>query len=147
MRLDIPTIIAAMAATVAADRLDVITNCAAGSCKSENGMFYTDFGSYRVNANEGCRGTSVPGMTEFCMDWGRRRGHFRFSHQDYKRCLTQASEDQFGCGENMDCWKTTWREIACNWREVPVPKEELATESAAPSAATTLATAVKATSN
>ena len=148
MRLDIPAIIAAMAATIAADRLEVHTRCAPGSCDSRSGIFYTDFGSYSVDANEGCRGTSVPGMTEFCMDWGRRRGHFRFSHQGNKRCLTQDSETKYGCDDaNVGCWKTTWRELPCNWREVPVPEEELATESAAPSAATTLLTAVKGASN
>ncbi|KAF5253891.1 hypothetical protein FANTH_1216 [Fusarium anthophilum] len=129
MRFDITAIIAAMALVVSADRMEVFTSCAAGSCHSDDGIFYTDFGAYRVNANEGCRGTSVPAMTEFCMDWSNRRGHFRFSGQANKRCLVQDSENKVGCGsDGTDCWKTTWKEIACYWREIPIPEEQLATE-------------------
>jgi hypothetical protein len=130
MRFDINAIIAALALTAAADRLEVFTTCAAfGQCESSGGTFYTDFGAYKVNANEGCRGTSVPAMTEFCMDWGNRRGHFRFSGQGNKRCLVQDSESTAACGSSgTDCYRTTWKEVACYWREIPIPEEQLATE-------------------
>ncbi|KAG5659155.1 hypothetical protein KAF25_000357 [Fusarium avenaceum] len=131
MRFDITAIVASLALTATADRMEVFTSCAAfGQCTSESGTFYTDFGVYKVNANEGCRGTSVPAMTEFCMDWGNRRGHFRFSGQANKRCLVQDSENTAACGSSgTDCWRTTWKEVACFWREIPIPASKLATES------------------
>ncbi|KAL6914984.1 hypothetical protein ACHAPO_009720 [Fusarium lateritium] len=138
MRFDLAAIIASLALTTAADRMEVFTKCGGGTCDSRQAVFYTDVGSYKVNADKGCRKTSVPGMTEFCVDWDRRRAHFKFSHQATKRCLTQDSESAYGC--ESSCWKTTWREIACNWR-LPAPgagdEEELATVSetvAAPAA-------------
>ncbi|KAF5575050.1 hypothetical protein FPANT_11499 [Fusarium pseudoanthophilum] len=130
MRFDITAIIAAMALTVSADRMEVFTACKPTACNSSEGTFYTDFGAYRVNANEGCRGTSVPAMTEFCIDWSNRRGHFRFSGQANKRCLVQDSETRVGCGsDGTDCFRTTWKEVACYWREIPIPEDQLATES------------------
>ncbi|KAH7263764.1 hypothetical protein BKA59DRAFT_506780 [Fusarium tricinctum] len=131
MRFNITAIIAALASTAAADRMEVFTDCAAfGQCDSSGGTFYTDFGTYKVNANEGCRRTSVPAMTEFCMDWGNRRGHFRYSGQGNKRCLVQDSENTAACGSSgTDCYKTTWKEVACFWREIPIPAKKLATES------------------
>lgn len=121
MRFDITAIIASLALTTAAYRMEVFTKCGGVTCDSRQGVFYTDFGSYQVNADKGCRKTSVPGMTEFCVDWDRRRAHFKFSHQATKRCLTQDSETPYGC--QGSCWKTTWREIPCNWR-VASPGEE-----------------------
>ncbi|KAF4956034.1 hypothetical protein FSARC_11697 [Fusarium sarcochroum] len=131
MRFDIAAIFASLALTTAADRMEVFTKCAVGSCDSRQAVFYTDVGSYKVDASKGCRKTSVPGMTEFCVDWDKRRAHFKFSHQATKRCLTQDSESAYGC-DAQSCWKTTWREIGCNWLVAPPGEEEggeLATES------------------
>jgi hypothetical protein len=124
MRFDVTAVLMALAMTASADRMEVFTSCGPGNCDSSDAIFYTDYGTYRVNANTGCRGTSVPAMVEFCVDWDNRRSHFRFSGQG-KRCLVQDSQIVYGC-HRRQCWKTTWREIPCNWREIPNP--ELATE-------------------
>lgn len=129
MRFDITTILMAMASTVVADRLEVFTSCIFGGCDSRDGTFITDFASYGVDASAGCRGTSVPGMTEFCMDWPNKRAHFRFSHQSNKRCLRMDTDVKVGCSGGYDCFRSTWKEVGCNWREVPVPEDELASES------------------
>ncbi|KAF4340779.1 hypothetical protein FBEOM_5301 [Fusarium beomiforme] len=132
MRFDFTAVLATLALTASADRMEVFTSCAAGSCDSRHAVFYTDFGSYNVDASKGCRGTSVPAMVEFCVDWDKRRAHFRFSGQG-KRCLTQDSESAYGC--ESSCWKTTWREIACNWRLIS--EEDPATEIASSAFVTT----------
>ncbi|KAI7763050.1 hypothetical protein LZL87_011193 [Fusarium oxysporum] len=113
MRFDITAILASLALTASADRMEVFTTCAGFSCRSSDAWFYTDYGTYSVNAEKGCRGTSVPAMVEFCVDWDNRRAHFRFSGQG-KRCMVQDSESAYGCAST--CYKTTWREIPCNWR-------------------------------
>ncbi|KAF5616469.1 3-(3-hydroxyphenyl)propionate 2-hydroxylase [Fusarium sp. NRRL 25303] len=113
MRLDITAVLASLALTVFADRMEVFTSCGGFTCNSSDAWFYTDYGTYKVNANKGCRGTSVPAMVEFCVDWDNRRAHFRFSGQ-VKRCMVQDSESAYGCAAT--CYETTWREIPCNWR-------------------------------
>ncbi|KAH7311287.1 hypothetical protein B0I35DRAFT_411512 [Stachybotrys elegans] len=93
MRLDITAFVALLAGTAYADRLETRSYCNNIGVCNTSGWFYTDFGRYEVNANEGCRRTSVPGMTDFCMDWGKKRGHFKFSHQSSKRCLVMTWEN------------------------------------------------------
>ncbi|RGP64498.1 hypothetical protein FLONG3_9557 [Fusarium longipes] len=129
MRFDITALLMAMATTTIADRLEVRTNCLFGGCDSSEGRFITDYAAYDVNANAGCRGTSVPGMTEFCMDWPNRRAHFRFSHQANKRCLIIDTDVKISCSGGWDCYRSTWKEVGCTWREVPVPEKDLASES------------------
>jgi hypothetical protein len=72
MRLSsITALLAALTATTSADRMTVNIRCPCnicGSCDSRDATFFTDSGSYKVNANKGCRSTSVPMMTEFCVD-------------------------------------------------------------------------------
>ncbi|KAH7224432.1 uncharacterized protein BKA55DRAFT_527597 [Fusarium redolens] len=140
MRFEIAAVIMALAMNVSADRMEIFTKCTLG-CDSSDAFFYTDYGAYKVNANEGCRSTSVPGMVEFCVDWGKRRSHFRFSGQN-KRCLIQDSESAYGCAYNS-CWKTTWKEISCHWREAPNPyieKEPVSSAAAAKATASAFTT-------
>ncbi|RBA19747.1 hypothetical protein FPRO05_09047 [Fusarium proliferatum] len=132
MRLDITAVLASLALTASADRMEVFTTCAGWTCRSNDAWFYTDYGTYKVNADTGCRGTSVPAMVEFCVDWDNRRAHFRFSGQG-KRCMVQDSESAYGCAAT--CYKTTWREIPCNWRMVS--EEDPATETASSAFVTT----------
>ncbi|RGP79798.1 hypothetical protein FLONG3_2112 [Fusarium longipes] len=113
MRFDITTILATLALTAFADRMEVFTTCNP-FCDSGHGIFYTDYGTYNFNANEGCRTIPVPALTDFCIDWGKRRAHFRFSGQG-KRCMIQDSENRLACSASS-CWKTTWKEVPCNWR-------------------------------
>ncbi|KAF4452209.1 hypothetical protein F53441_4949 [Fusarium austroafricanum] len=120
MRFDITALLMALTMTASADRMEVFTECGGWTCMSYNAWFYTDYGTYKVNAEKGCRDTSVPAMVEFCVDWDNRRSHFRFSGQG-KRCLIQDSESAYGCNANA-CYKTTWKEIPCSWREVPNPE-------------------------
>lgn len=126
MRFQFAAVLAALAASVAADRLEVLTLCTSDSsqCTSPYGVFYTDFGSYDVDANDGCRGTGVPGMVDFCMDWGNLRGHFRFDHQPFKRCLRMTSRTpREHCSPVLAllCDRSYWDEVACSWREEEGP--------------------------
>jgi hypothetical protein len=119
MRLSsITALLAALAATTAsADRMTVNTQCPCnicGSCDSRDATFFTDSGSYKVNANKGCRSTSVPKMTEFCVDWGKGRAHFRYSGQANKRCLLMRSQAPYGCSADH-CHRTEWEPATCSW--------------------------------
>ncbi|KAM5352991.1 hypothetical protein ACJ41O_005713 [Fusarium nematophilum] len=133
MRFDIVATLAALASGAVADRMEVFTECGVGQCSSSNAFFYTDYGSYRVNANTGCRGTGVPGMVEFCVDWDRRRAHFRYGGQG-KRCLLQRSETAYGCQYDA-CWKTTWEEVSCGWKKAAVEEEDVTSITATTAAA------------
>ncbi|KAF5703625.1 hypothetical protein FMUND_12918 [Fusarium mundagurra] len=113
MHFDTAAILGFLALTASADRMEVFTTCGGFTCRSIDAWFYTDFGTYSVNAERGCRCTSVPAMVEFCVDWDNRRVHFRFSGEG-KRCMVQDSESAYGCATT--CYKTTRREIPCNWR-------------------------------
>jgi hypothetical protein len=130
--------IAMLFGTCTADKMWVHTTCPIfGSCDSSRALFYTDYGVYLVNANEGCRGTNVPGMIDFCMDWGNQRGHFQFSHQDFKRCLRHASSDDYSCSDGMwvvRCSDTWWDEVPCTWKVAPPSQNQNETEKATVSA-------------
>ena len=116
-----------------ADSMAVYSGCGfnyGGGCDSSQAVFYTDYGGFRIDANDGCRATGVPGMVDFCVDWKASRAHFRFSHQSFKRCLgVTGILRNVGCSDWNDCTLITWKEIACSWRETP--KEPEATVSAA----------------
>jgi hypothetical protein len=136
MRFAALTLLVASATTCLADGMRVVTVCTEfGYCNSRRGTFQTDYGFYPVDANDGCRGTSVPGMVEFCVDWARQRGHFRFDHQSFKRCMRKASEsnmsDPLICPTNNSCVESWWEETPCNWREVPVEPEATVSATAA----------------
>lgn len=86
-----------------------------GQYDRSDAIFFTDYGAYRVNANNGCRGTSVPGMTDFCVDWARTRGHFKYSHQDFKRCMIVTSRTGYPCLAS-ECQRYEFGEVGCSWR-------------------------------
>ncbi|KAK2022141.1 hypothetical protein LX32DRAFT_603388 [Colletotrichum zoysiae] len=114
MRFYITALIASLATISMADTMTVFTECGPfGLCDSKNAIFYTASGTYNVDANKGCRGTGVPGMTEFCVDWDRFRGHFKFSHQAKKRCLVMRSRASQACPAYR-CDKSEWEEVGCN---------------------------------
>jgi hypothetical protein len=98
--------------------VDLLSYC--GPRSGPYAHFHTDFGSYFIDKMSygGCRSTSVPGMTEFCMDWNNSRAHFRFSHQNYPRCLRKnAAGDRFtddSC-PSVECWHDYWNEVPCTW--------------------------------
>ena len=116
---------ALLSKSVAGDYLETIETCDADLfriCGLYRSYWHTDFGVYEVNAADGCRGTSVPGMTILCVDWNNRRGHFQFSHQGFKRCFVRnpGAGDYFdgnhGC-DLAECWRSWWNEVPCSWRE------------------------------
>lgn len=119
MRLNIisTSSILGLAATTLADRLIVSQYCYLGC--TYPATFITDYGRYDVSAAEGCRGTPVPGMTEFCIDWRNARGHFRYSHQGNKRCLKEVRSDMESCGI-ASCSTIYFDEVPCTWREAGV---------------------------
>ncbi|KAK2008151.1 hypothetical protein LZ32DRAFT_28590 [Colletotrichum eremochloae] len=113
MRFDLTILIVGLATTSTADKMTVFTECGPFSlCDSKNAMFYTDSGTYNVNANKGCRGTGVPGMTEFCVDWDKFRGHFKYDHQAKKRCLLMRERITHSCPAYR-CDRSEWEEVSC----------------------------------
>ncbi|KAL0935595.1 uncharacterized protein CTRU02_210186 [Colletotrichum truncatum] len=143
MHLSLSSVVLALGlvSTAAADRLVVTRTCYGGALCRNFGAFVTDFGVYSVNADDGCHGTSVPGMVEFCVDWSRVRGHFRFSHQSHKRCMGVSQPDMDTCAKLISCDTWTFEEVPCTWRlpaddEYPNPGDEaIATLSATLAAA------------
>ncbi|KAL2074271.1 hypothetical protein VTL71DRAFT_8049 [Oculimacula yallundae] len=101
-----------LSTTVLADRMIIWQYCYF-SC-TYPAIFYTSAGSYDIDASDGCRGTSVPGMTEFCVDHRNSRGHFKFSHQNYKRCMIETSNETSDCGIAF-CINSYWDEVPCTW--------------------------------
>ena len=67
MRLVIATAVSALATTVAADAMMVYRNCEIPTVCHLYGAWYSGYGSFFVNAAEGCRGQGS-GMVDFCMD-------------------------------------------------------------------------------
>lgn len=125
MRFEATVLFTTLAVTGLADRMVVRTRCPGGSgCDSSNGIFYTDFGSYAVNANEGCRGTNVPHMKQLCVDWRRERAHFQFYDQG-KRCLLMTKNG--GCGTE-DCALSEWSEVGCGWKALEQEDEASGTQ-------------------
>lgn len=127
--MHIPSFTAAAASLALAPLLATADQLETYSVSNANGIvgrFRTDYGEYTIDAADGCRSTPVPGMVEFCIDWGRNRGHFRFSHQSFKRCLRKSSSAgyDYGCpgagGTPARCRYDRWDEVGCTWREEPV---------------------------
>ncbi|KAM7209868.1 hypothetical protein V8F06_014750 [Rhypophila decipiens] len=104
---------ASLASTATADAMATMTD--AGG--SNLAVWYTDFGAYGVNANEGCRNPYIPGIYNFCVDWGNKRLHFNAEGQS-KRCIKQIRSQHFSfcdqSGGNRCDWQV-WKEVDCTW--------------------------------
>jgi len=101
-----------LAAHAAADQVLVYTTCGL-VCNSQHAIWNTNFGHYRIDANEGCRSSGqVPSLRSFCFDWGRERAHFFFSGQG-KRCLKMRSS--LGFGHTGVGSAQRWVEVPCTW--------------------------------
>lgn len=109
-----------LAGTVIADSMIISHYCFFGSC-SHNGIFITSAGRYPIDGSSGCRRPgNIPGMTELCIDHSsNNRAHFRFSHQNFKRCLVHDRNEFESCEGLSTCWRSHWREVSCTWREAP----------------------------
>ena len=109
---------AALAGNCAADSLAAYEDCVYLLCNAFSAVWYTDHGGFHVDATNGCRDTGIPGMTEFCVDWGQWRGHFRFDGQPDKRCFRQTATQDVDCGDaafELHCTFSTWFETPCTW--------------------------------
>ena len=121
MRLPALAIFAPLVALVAADYMVVNTICLLGSgCTSQNGMWYSGYGTYPINANDGCRNPGeIPAMYSICVDWANPRGHFFFNGQP-KRCLRKTEDGEYWCPSPAPrliptCYRSVWSEVACTW--------------------------------
>ncbi|KAK4149010.1 hypothetical protein C8A00DRAFT_38410 [Chaetomidium leptoderma] len=117
MYLNIPSLVTVLglAAMASADSMAVSSNCNLyGYCR-RSGQFTTANGVYSVDAAEGCRSTSVPGMIEFCVDWGRNRAHFKFQGWTGKSCLAVSSHKVLNCGPTAYCAYTEFTPVKCSW--------------------------------
>ncbi|KAK3293065.1 uncharacterized protein B0H64DRAFT_376033 [Chaetomium fimeti] len=107
MYLNVPvlfTALSAFATTASADWMNV-------------GMvsFHTANGDYSIDADNGCRGTSVPDMIEFCADYARDRAHFKFKGWTTKSCLHVTSSDINTCGTGFTCGTMIFEPVKCTW--------------------------------
>ncbi|KAK3900605.1 hypothetical protein C8A05DRAFT_45582 [Staphylotrichum tortipilum] len=148
MRLEIATAVAALAATCAADAMMTFSECnvvSGASCFRDVAIWYTAYGGFPVDPHDGCRGQSN-GMVDFCMDWTNYRGHFRFSHESFKRCFERKGGRLAPCYRGLPeeylCYLDYFEEVGCTWRQVGVEPE--ATESAPIPLPTTTLTEVNA---
>jgi len=119
-------LVAALAPLVVADWMETTWYCDADLFRvcgpTELGPyhhFHTTYGTYELaSIYDGCHGTSVPGMTELCIDWNNNRAHFKFSHQTSKRCLRKNAAgtrfDDNSC-PYAECWRDVWDEVTCTW--------------------------------
>lgn len=112
-----------LAPSAVADWLETTWSCDAdllrvcGPLSQPYSHFHTDFGSYHVNTAGGCHSTSVPAMTDFCIDWDKSRAHFKFSGQN-KRCLTTPRNGERFTDDScnaIECWRDVWTEVPCTW--------------------------------
>ncbi|CEI70871.1 unnamed protein product [Fusarium venenatum] len=103
MRFDSTSILQAMAISPIADR----TNCLFGACDSSERTFISEFAFMELVSSQVAK----------------------FSHQSNKRCLRMVTDVNVSCSGGWDCFRSTWKEVGCNWPEVLVPVADLATES------------------
>jgi hypothetical protein len=117
MRLLLPLLLTSLASTCTADYMRAFRPTASVClCQINESQFTTDYGTYHVDASDGCRSTGVPAMVDFCVDWPRQRGHFRFNGQG-KRCMRWTSTSQFSCNTIFGDWceVSMWTEVTCTW--------------------------------
>ncbi|KAK4122112.1 hypothetical protein N657DRAFT_646771 [Parathielavia appendiculata] len=102
--------LALLAATTAADYVDVTTICNSwgGGCSSY-GIWHTAYGRFDVDFNEGCRDPDVPSLNWMCIDWPNQRAHFNFDGQP-KRCLVKMTEEY-----QPTIRLSRWDEVGCYW--------------------------------
>lgn len=113
--------ILALANAAAADYAITTWRCpiptlASGACQG-GGRWFTNSGVYTVNADDGCRGTSIPYINQVCFDWKAGRGHFYAENQP-KRCLRKGPDGPTDFCEGRpqySCLTVTWSEVACTW--------------------------------
>lgn len=112
-----PSVVADWLETTWTCDVDLFVHC--GPYNSPYSHFHTSQGSYYVESmSDGCHSTNVPGMTEFCIDWGNTRAHFKFAPQNQKRCLKKNPNGERFTGDSctgLECWRDTWPEVPCSW--------------------------------
>ncbi len=117
MRLHLPLLLTSLASTCTADYMRAFRPTASVCLwRLNQSQFQTDYGTYVVDASDGCRTSGVPAMVEFCVDWPRARGHFRFNGQG-KRCMRWTSTSTYPCGTFLGDYTevSMWTEVACTW--------------------------------
>lgn len=116
MHLPVLPALVLLATTAAAEHMFVSEYCATLVC-NRNGRFVTNWGDFQVDAGDGCRGTPVPNMVEWCIDTQRERGHFRYEGQG-KRCMVVESSEWQRCSDDWawaTCASEVWKEVNCTW--------------------------------
>ncbi|KAK4149870.1 hypothetical protein C8A00DRAFT_18496 [Chaetomidium leptoderma] len=115
MRLPTLAVLAPLVTLAVADYMEVNTFCNSFACTSHSGRWHSGYGTYSIDANEGCRDPpDVPGMYRICMDWKSGRGHFLFDRQA-KRCLRKTEDKPYRCDDPGWCTRSVWSEVACAW--------------------------------
>ncbi|KAK0753011.1 hypothetical protein B0T18DRAFT_385147 [Schizothecium vesticola] len=69
-------------------------------------------GTFDVDAKDGCRGTSVPDMVEFCIDECNARMHYCYNGAG-KRCMKVTDSDWQTCSDDFQ-WVSS-----AEWRKKP----------------------------
>jgi len=118
MHFHLPTLLAALglATTAAAEHMYVDEYCATLLC-NRNGRFVTNWGEYRLDAADGCRGVPNSPIREICVDVRNERLHFFYTDGQPKRCMRVTSSEWQTCTEFQwaTCASEFWEEKPCDW--------------------------------
>ncbi|KAK3325028.1 hypothetical protein B0H66DRAFT_636530 [Apodospora peruviana] len=97
---------------------DILPYSKQNTCHVRVDLWGTDvdgrFDRCKIDGTDGCRAgptIGVPGMVELCIDWKNGRGHFKFDHQDFRRCFVRdRDEDPYNqlCFGNGFCYYSIW---------------------------------------
>lgn len=115
MRLNNPVLMlgTVLTATVNADRWHIEMNCLF-SCVAYGKWHYNDNRQFDFDGTDGCRVPYIPGIKEFCMDYGRARAHF-YEDGGTRRCMARGWYENPDCGDFIYCINSWWDEIPCTW--------------------------------
>ncbi|KAK2760862.1 hypothetical protein FQN54_002102 [Arachnomyces sp. PD_36] len=111
--------LAVLTSSVIADHLVTVEGCDADlfrMCGYHYAHWHIGYSVYEIDAEEGCRDPSVPGMTWICVDYGNERGEFKYEGGP-KRCFTRTSTTRItddSCWA-IECWRKVWEEAPCTW--------------------------------
>jgi hypothetical protein len=108
-------VVTGLAASVQADRWDMSGPCSIFECNYNTGdWYYNDGRNFEFNTYEGCRVPYIPGVKEYCIDWGRLRGHF-YEDSGKKRCMREVRDNSEFCGTGCLKIDVGWEDTPCTW--------------------------------
>jgi len=104
-----------LAATIQADRWEITGLCGVFNCGYNPATwYYNDGRTFSFNPNDGCLVPYIPSVKEFCVDWGKRRGHF-YEDGGKRHCMREVQNDSSFCGTGCLEIDVRWEDTGCSW--------------------------------